>query len=224
MTRVISFDTLLKRFGTLAAVFRPWAKVAAPVGGLWRSPGRAGGGELPPGRPGPSRRRQLTGGPVLAPLEAWPPCWRGRQHFRRSAGPSSGSLTGQIGAAVCPTWTHFPGGIRSRAKRGGLWRPPGRAGGEELPPWQPGPFRRRQRPGGPVLALLEAPASMLKETAALPAADRARPGGLRGPWAMEAGRPVFPGRFLFVALHKCIFQHFCTISQSLGIKFVYIVP
>ena len=173
MKRIISFDTLLKHFGTLAAVFRPWAKVAAPVGGLWRSPGRAGGRELPPGRPGPSRRRQLTGGPVLAPLEAWPPCWRGGSTSGGAPGLAPGALRARS-ARRCVQLGHIspaasaPG--RSAAASGGFQGAP-EAG---TSPGYSGPLPAASAPRRAVLGSAGGPRPRAEE-------DGSTPGGEPGP-------------------------------------------
>lgn len=117
MKRVISFHTLLKRSGVLAAVSRLRTKVAAPGGG--------------------SRR----------PLAA----------------------------------------SRVRRRRGAS-------------PWRPRLSRRRQLHGGPILALLEALALMLKETAALPAECRARSGGRPEVPGNGGGPPGFHGPIFLCSL------------------------
>ena len=64
----------------------------------------------------------------------------------------------------------------------------------------PGPFQRRQLHGGPILALLEALALMLKETAALPAECRARSGGRPEVPGNGGGPPGFHGPIFLCSL------------------------
>ncbi len=195
MQRVISFDTLLKRFGALATVSMPWTKAAAPVSGP-RQPVAA------------SRTRRKRGD-----SPGWPWVLPAASADRRASPSPAGSLAPVLEEAVA-----LPAERRTQLRepcgpdrRGGLWWPPGRTGGGELPrvPW-PLPAASAPRRGVPGPA--GGPRPCAEE-------DGSTLGGEPGPswrppgaWEMAAGRPVF------------LDSPLCSLAQMLISAFLYNNP